>query len=90
MTVRALLLLILLTGCAGLTVNDEIVDLHDNYVAFKHPFTDASAEAVRKKADAICLQRKQVAIKTAGVCTLTKCTTNYQCLSQADAAIYNQ
>ena len=90
MAVRALLLLIFLTGCAGSMVNDEIVVQESNYITIKHPFTDASAESIRKKADSICGARKQVPIKTASVCTLTKCTTNYQCLSPADAAQYNR
>jgi hypothetical protein len=90
MAVRALLLLILLTGCAGSVVNDEIVTMESNYITFNHPFTDASAESIRKKAEVLCGKRKQVAIKTASVCSLTKCTTNYQCLSPADAAIYNR
>lgn len=87
--VNALLLVAILTGCANLAVNSEIVVMEGNYITFRHPFTDDGATEVRRRAEQICVQRKQVAYKTDSVCSLTQCTTNYQCMSSADAAKLN-
>ena len=61
----------------------------DNYMTFDHAFTDAAAEAVRRRADAHCATtKKQAAVKTSSACSLTRCTTNYQCMDQASAAAF--
>jgi hypothetical protein len=83
MTARALFLVAILTGCAGFGTGNEIVVMESNYMTFEHPFTDAAAEDVRKRAGRLCEQRKQAAIKTESVCSLTKCTTHYQCVDAA-------
>jgi hypothetical protein len=60
----------------------------ENYLTFDHAFTDATAEAVRKRAEAHCAIRKQAAVKTSSTCSLTRCTTNYQCMDPAAAAAF--
>jgi len=87
MTARALCLVIMLTGCAGYLSDNVIVVMESNYMTFDHPFTDAAAENVRLRAGRLCEQRKQSAIKTESICSLTKCTTHYQCVDKADATI---
>jgi hypothetical protein len=80
--VCALFLVTILAGCAGILPNDMIVVMQSNYITFEHPFTDVAAEDVRIRAGKICEQRKQSAIKTVSTCSLTKCTTNYQCIDK--------
>lgn len=82
----SLLATLLLAGC----VNNQLLayGTDENYLNFTHPFTDRAIEEVLTQAEALCGQRKQVALQTSRVCSLTKCTTNYQCLDQADATRY--
>ena len=56
-----------------------------NYLTYDHPFSEAAAAAVRKSAEGICRQRDQTAVETSRACSLTQCTTNYQCMDDADA-----
>jgi hypothetical protein len=87
MAARALVLAAAVPGCSSsyvLTVNQG------NYLTFEHPFTDATAEEVRKRAVELCDGRKQVAIRSENVCTLTLCTTTYQCMDKDDAATFKQ
>ena len=56
-----------------------------NYVTYDHPFTEASAQAVRKNAEGICRQRDLAAFESSRVCSLTQCTTSYQCMDEVDA-----
>lgn len=80
MTVRLMILLLtFLSGCAQLRPDVELVTSGSNYVTFEHPFTDAAAEEVRSKSLKHCAQQKKSAIKTQSACSLTKCTTTYQC-----------
>lgn len=71
-----------LSGCA----NNLVVTTEGNYVKYVHPFTETAAAEVRRNAERMCEQRKQVAIKTESACTLSKCATSYQCVDQANAA----
>jgi hypothetical protein len=87
---RALFLVAILTGCAGVLPDNVIVVMQSNYMTFEHPFTDAAGENVRIRAGKLCEQRKQAAIKTASTCSLSQCTTNYQCMDKADAAQYDR
>ena len=80
----------ILTGCANLGVNSEIVVMEGNYITFRNPFTDAAQAEVKRRAEQICAGRKQVAYLTENVCSLTSCRTSYQCMSSADAAKLNQ
>jgi len=79
MTARALMLLTLLTGCASLPPVSPVVTPGTNFTTFEHPFTDEAAEAIRQQAVKICAQQKKKAVKTQSVCSLTKCSTTYQC-----------
>jgi hypothetical protein len=83
-SLRVLLLAICLSGCTpyDLTVNQS------NYFTFEHPFTDAAAADVRARAVNLCAGRKQVAVQSQNVCTLTLCTTTYQCMDKEDAELF--
>ncbi|WP_291991961.1 hypothetical protein [Candidatus Accumulibacter sp. ACC003] len=78
----ACLLGLLLSGCADNVLVGYGNDT--NYLTFDHQNSEKAIADVRSRAEGLCRQRKQVAIKTAGVCSLTKCTTDYQCVEQAE------
>jgi hypothetical protein len=59
--------------------------MEGNYLTYEHSFTDASLEAVRKSAERLCRQRDEAALETSRSCSLTRCTTSYQCMSDDDA-----
>jgi hypothetical protein len=59
--------------------------MEGNYLTYDHPFSEAAAVAVRKSAEGICRQRDQVAFESSRACSLTRCTTSYQCMDAADA-----
>jgi hypothetical protein len=69
--------------CAG--CGPQPVVQEGNYLTFDHPFSEAAVGAVRKNAEGICRQRDQVAFETSRACSLTRCTTSYQCMDEADA-----
>lgn len=79
------LAVLLLAGCAepSMLVGYEE---NENFLSFNHPYTDGAAADVRARAERLCGQRKQVAVQTSRTCSLTNCTTNYQCMDQTDAA----
>jgi hypothetical protein len=81
------LAVLLLAGCAdkSLLVGYEP---DENFLSFNHEFTDAAAAEVRARAERLCGQRKQAVIQTSRSCSLTQCTTNFQCIDAADAAKY--
>ena len=54
----------------------------ENYYTYERPFTDAAAAEVRKDADDLCRRRNRVAIQVSDVCEMTKCFTNFQCVSK--------
>ncbi len=85
---RALCLLALLLAWAGCGVYPVV--MHGNYLTYEHPFTDAGAEAARVNAGEECKWRKQVAVKTSSTCSLTVCTTNFQCMEPAEAKEFQQ
>jgi len=72
-------------GCAGNYVVSE-----GNYQTYEHPFTDAAAADVRKRAERHCAEKKRIAVRTSSTCSLTQCTTSYQCMGKADATGYQQ
>ena len=86
LALKVLLLAACLPGCTpyDLTVNQG------NYLTFEHPFTDATFEDVRKRAEVLCNGRKQVAVKSENVCNLTLCTTTYQCMDKEDALLFQK
>lgn len=82
-TITALLIALLLAaGCSDLIV------AADNYLSYNHAFTDEAAERARQNAESLCRQRKQTAIKTRSVCSLARCTTDYQCVSKENPGEY--
>jgi hypothetical protein len=72
------------TGCAQYAVTET------KHFTIEHAFTDAAAARAQKDAEGTCAQKKLVAVKTSGACTLTRCTTHFQCMSKADAGKYKQ
>ena len=86
MILRALLLNFLLTTCA----ENLLVSFHEdtNSLPLDHPNSDKSNAEVRTTAEKLCQQRKQVAIKTASVCSLKNCVTHYQCGDREDVIKY--
>ena len=88
MGARALLLAMFLSGCAG--AGSEIVTNEGNFITFSHPFTQAAEEEARKIGADLCQMRKQAAVRTEHVCSLTRCTTTYQCMDGDDAVKYRR
>ncbi len=85
MTARAILLLALLTGCAGVMDSPHFIR-EGNYLTFQHEYTDAASAAAGQRAKKLCGEQKRAAVRTSGVCSLTRCTTHYQCMDEEDAA----
>jgi hypothetical protein len=85
---RAFCLFALLLACAGCA--NQLVVMEGNYLTLEHPFTDAGAESARAIAERECKPRQQVAVRTSGACSLTQCTTNFQCMAPAEAKQYQQ
>jgi hypothetical protein len=76
----SLVTLLLVAGCGPQPYVAE-----GNYLTYDHPFTEAAAEGVRKNAEGNCRGRGATAVQTSRACSLTRCTTSYQCMSEADA-----
>jgi hypothetical protein len=72
-----------LVACAGCGPQPYVME--GNYLTYHHPFSEASAAAVRKNAEGTCRQRDQTAVETSRACSLTQCTTSYQCMDEVDA-----
>ena len=85
---RAGLLLAWLLAGAGCA--NQLVVSEGNYMTLEHPFTDAGAESARGVAERACRGRKQEAVRTASACSLTQCTTHFQCMAAEDAKQYQQ
>jgi hypothetical protein len=75
--------LLALSGCAS-TVTET------NYFTLEHAFTDAAAARALKDAERLCAQKRLVAVKTSGACSLTRCTSHYHCMSKDEAATYQK
>jgi hypothetical protein len=69
--------------CAGCGPQPYVME--GNYLTYDHPFSETSAAAVRKNAEGTCRQRGQAAVETSRACSLTQCTTSYQCMDEVDA-----
>jgi len=85
---RSLVTLFLVMACAGCAGNYVVSE--GNYQTYEHPFTDAAAADVRKRAERHCAEKKRIAVRTSSTCSLTQCTTSYQCMGKADATGYQQ
>ena len=88
------LFILLLLACGGCTYLPNTVSGSDfltpNALSYDHPFTDAGAARARKTAEQECGYRKQAAVRTGGTCSLSTCTSHYQCMDPADAAQYKE
>jgi hypothetical protein len=85
------LTILLLTGCTDSQLFDNQLVSYatdENYLNFNHPYTDKAVADVLARAERICGERKQMAIQTSKICSLTKCTTNYQCVDAANVIKY--
>lgn len=78
------LCLVVLAACAP---RPHLIVDEGNYLTFEHPFTDAAAASVNENAQRHCGYTKRVAIRLSSTCSLKQCTTHYQCVSKADAAV---
>lgn len=74
--------LLLVAGCGPQPFTRE-----GNHFTYEHPFSEAAAQAVRKNAEGICRQRDQVAFESSRACSMSQCTTSYQCMDEADAKL---
>jgi len=81
---------LLLAACLPACTPYDLTVTQGNYLTFEHPFTDAAAEDARRRAVSLCAGRKQVAVRSQNVCTLTLCTTTYQCMDKEDAEIFQK
>lgn len=88
MRIRGSALGIALTAACAACAPFEIVTYEGNHITYRHPFTEAGAAQVRKSADKLCQELKQVPVKTGGTCSLTECISHYQCMNKADAERY--
>ena len=84
------LCLALMLACAGCSAPPLLVAQETNYLTYEHAFTEAAAADARKDAGKLCARTKLVAVRTSGACTLTRCTTHFQCMNKADAGKYRQ
>ena len=82
---RCPVLVALLLALGGCTEPDI---MEGNYLSYDHPFNEAAAEKVRQNAEKLCAQRKQAAVKTRSVCSLTRCFTDYQCVDPKNPLEY--
>lgn len=88
--------LLLLGGCGVTeTVRTQQVFYGDrnyvtgtNYVTFEHAFSDTGEADAKRRADSQCAQRKRMAVKTEGKCTLKSCITSFQCMPPEEAEKY--
>jgi len=92
---RSLITLFLVLAFAGCSTPKFLGDgiqasYFDDNLRYEHPFTEAAAEAARRDAERECTSRKKTAVKSPGVCTLTRCVTNYLCAAPSAAPDYQR
>lgn len=85
----SLITLLAAVTCAGCGTIDPVT-AEGSYLTYEHPFTDAAAQAVLENAVKTCADRKRDAIKTDSVCSLTQCTTHYQCVVKGGGTGYEK
>ena len=76
-------MLVLAAGVSS-CASDYRITKAENFYTYERPFTDATAEMVRKNAETLCSDRRMVAIQTSNVCDMTKCFTVYQCVGKEE------
>lgn len=62
--------------------------LDTNYLSFEHPFSDDGIAQTRARAERLCGQQKRLAVQSERACSLTQCTTHYQCVTAKDVKAY--
>jgi hypothetical protein len=82
---RHSLLIAVLLACAGCS---SLVVSAGNYLTYDYAFNDAEAEKARQNAKQLCAARRQMAIETRNVCTLSRCVTDFQCVDPKDPLKY--
>ena len=86
---RVLLLATSFLACAGCGMPRDYVNIEDGnakYFNFQHAFTEAAANSTHARAEKYCARVKLVAVKTRSTCTMTECSTDYQCMNSEEAA----
>ncbi|MCC6210342.1 MAG: hypothetical protein IT513_04800 [Burkholderiales bacterium] len=79
-----LVVMVALAAGGGSCSGQYLITNQENYYTYERPFTDAAAAQVRKDADELCRRRNRVAIQVSDVCEMTRCFTNFQCVSQGE------
>lgn len=86
---RVLLLATSFLACAGCGMPRDYVNIeggNPKYYSFQHAFTEAAANSTHARAEMYCARVKLVAVKTRSTCTMTECSTDYQCMNSEEAA----
>ena len=78
--------MVLLLACAGCGTHIGVKETQ--HLTIEHAFTDAAAAGARNDAERMCARKRLVAVRTSGTCSLTRCTTHFQCMNDADAEKY--
>ena len=92
---RALVLVLSLAVCAGCSVGHRdyvsrqgsLLEGHGHLLSYRHAFSEAAADKVRRQAERTCGETKRVAVRTRSTCTMTECFTDYQCMTGEEAAL---
>ncbi len=79
---------LLSTGCAYYQVEDYTKSA--NFLTIKHPYTDKDLAEARAEAKKLCGDKKQVALQTEKVCSLSTCSTTFQCEDSANVMQFGE
>ena len=80
---RLSFLLIGLLTATGCSVQPSVME--GNYMTYDYAVSERAEAAIQANAQALCLQRKKLAIRTEYACLLPRCSATYQCV-EADEA----
>jgi hypothetical protein len=91
---RLLLIAASLIACAGCGVGYRdyvsreggLYDGRGNVLSFQHAFSEAAVDKVHRQAERHCAETKLTAVRTRRTCTMTECSTDYQCMTSEEAA----
>src|SRR5688572_33419708 len=94
LAMRALFVALSLAACAGCAVGHRdyvsregsVYDGRGNNLTFRHAFSEAAVDKVHRQAVRHCAETKLVAVRTQRTCTMTECSTAYQCMTGEEAA----
>lgn len=97
MTPRLAAVVLLAAGLAACAHNDIMVlgnesgdprFLDTNFLTLEHAYTDEALAGARARAERECGRQKRLAVQTQRACSLSRCTTHYQCVTAKDAKEY--